>query len=348
MPVTGAENPLDQIKVFGTRLDVASGFSSLTSASTGASQLGTLGSIKLKDLAFVSPGVPLVIEEIIATAARPAAAATIGGAALTGGGLWLAGMLGVGLTLKAAVDSALDTHFDNLYRDLEAKQKKSDAATKRAAQDATLATIATPSDDVPPQTETAPQVAPIPVLPNPDVDPWVMVPLRPAVPLPTPNVVTVPDVAPLRPTVPEPLPLGVPLPLPLMVPLPTPATIPQPSLRPFVLPVADPLPVALPLPLGSPVPSPLPQPFAQPIASPLTRVDPTVLGSPQPDPVAQPFAQPEMKPDLAQCPPCVDKKQEREDPRAACFKKLVKEGLYPSLDTEFEWVEIDCVTGREL
>ena len=46
------------------------------------------------------------------------------------------------------------------------------------------------------------------------------------------------------------------------------------------------------------------------------------------------------------CPPCP--KKDKEKPRSRCYKKLVKEAFLPSLDKEYDWVEINCYTGREL
>jgi len=45
------------------------------------------------------------------------------------------------------------------------------------------------------------------------------------------------------------------------------------------------------------------------------------------------------------CKPC---KKKKDEPREKCYKKLVKEAVYPKDDTAYNWTEIDCITGREL
>jgi len=46
------------------------------------------------------------------------------------------------------------------------------------------------------------------------------------------------------------------------------------------------------------------------------------------------------------CKPCKKCREEEDTPRDECFKGLYREN---ALETEFtQWVEIDCLTGREL
>lgn len=73
----------------------------------------------------------------------------------------------------------------------------------------------------------------------------------------------------------------------------------------------------------------------------LTRLRRDRLTSPQVSPLAQLL----NKRRDDNCPPC---EKEVKEARTECYKKLVKEGLFEDLDTEYNWVEIDCVTGSEL
>lgn len=47
------------------------------------------------------------------------------------------------------------------------------------------------------------------------------------------------------------------------------------------------------------------------------------------------------------CAPCPSRKR-KNDKRKRCYRKLVKEGLYPSRDKSYKWAEIDCLTGKEI
>lgn len=47
------------------------------------------------------------------------------------------------------------------------------------------------------------------------------------------------------------------------------------------------------------------------------------------------------------CPPC-KKDKKRKERRRECWKKLVKESWDPEQDESFNWVRINCFTGREL
>ncbi|MCP5092857.1 MAG: hypothetical protein GY949_18240 [Gammaproteobacteria bacterium] len=45
------------------------------------------------------------------------------------------------------------------------------------------------------------------------------------------------------------------------------------------------------------------------------------------------------------CPPC---EEEELEPRTECFKKLVIEKTLPDQDETFNWIEVDCFTGKEI
>jgi hypothetical protein len=87
----------------------------------------------------------------------------------------------------------------------------------------------------------------------------------------------------------------------------------------------------------------VPTPFAVP--SPLPTPTPLTGIEARPVPFALPQPSTRVPTQADRCPPC---QEELPEPRDACFKKLVKEGITPDLDESFNWVEIDCFTGREL
>lgn len=193
-----------------------------------------------------------------------------------------------------------------------------------------------------------PQRLPLPPpLITPDADPFVLIPIVPRV-LPTPAAI--PDVATPAPAIPLPLPVPLPatVPLPLVSPSISPAVRPsiQPAVSPSVRPDIRP---GL-LPLVSPATSPATRPAVQPgiATDPLTSTGTRTVQSTATEFRLQ--AQPQVEAGQQQCPPPPQckKDEELEEERTQCWKKLVKEGLFPSLDRSYEWTEIDCLTGREL
>lgn len=198
----------------------------------------------------------------------------------------------------------------------------------------------------------APQPQP---LITPDFDPSILVPILPRVqPLPA----ALPTVDIPRPTSPQPTrtPANVPtrffpatIPTirptrttPFISPQRSPATTPQVSPRPATQPSPGLLPGV------SPAVSPAVGP--QIATNPLTQSRTGLLQSLRRRLQRQPFAQATPLAAGGQCPPCPPcrKDEKAEEARSQCYKKLVKEGLFPSMDRSFEWVEIDCLTGREL
>ncbi len=166
-------------------------------------------------------------------------------------------------------------------------------------------------------------------------------------PIGTPTVpvsAPLPDVPTTVPTIPAPT-------LPETLPAPAPATTPRTPTRPATLPRAPTLPAGLPLPAPVLLPFSLPRPSIRPFVRPArptlpdlpTDVDPISTLTP-----FEPLALPSPVQVPTRCGPCRDPAEEREDPRTECFKKLVKESRFPSLDESFNWVEISCETGKEL
>lgn len=289
-------------------------------------------------LGFLPPALPQVIEEVVVTAPRSAPPPTpvprlpLGMASIFA----VAGGFIASKFLEEISQQALEREFEELM-----------------APDAFV-----PGDTpvIPMQPEVIPEVVvtarrpPLRVAPMPqffprfsDPDPWVLQPIIPReLPRPQVDVEVIPDVAPAAPEIPSPQRFTVPLPLPTVVPMPqtTPEIVPgaQPRIRP-----ATPLPS--PGPEISPIPGTRADPQIQPGTSlgPLTQLRTETLTFPETRPL------PGTLPQQGLCPPCPKtKEEEQETPRSQCFKKLVKEGLFPSMDQSYEWAEIDCFTGREL
>ncbi len=149
--------------------------------------------------------------------------------------------------------------------------------------------------------------------------------------------------------------------IPTVSPSPTPAPFPgaDPATLPDIFPSAPGRTIPAPIPTGvpAPVPLPFPLPFGLPFQIPFS--DPSPIGDfglPEPTPIGTgsqfdvgtvelPFPQPQPQTDPARkCRP--RKCDEDGEDRAECFKGLYRESLR---STDFtQWVEVDCVTGREL
>lgn len=288
----------------------------------------------VRDEAFLVPAVPQVIEEIIVSAKRtPVARATTGAGAFELGAALLLGLTAAEI-LRQISEQQLEEEFWDLML-LEPSPTPIEIPVRPVPGPAdSEITVTTPTP--------IPQRAPQPVFFDPDLDPWEMIPVNPVI-LPSP--------APVAPPTALPEPFATPLEIPQPAPTPTRRPFADPLGFPIGSPFLDPLPqpyaTPTPTPRAQPTPLPLasPQPTPQPGASPF----PTGLTQPQPDtlPLPEPLPEPQM---VGRCPPCPkDKEQEeREKPRDVCYRKLVKEARYPDLDTEYEWAEIDCDTGREI
>lgn len=352
MPIDNLEAPIPNITVTGQRLGMFGPIGGVDFGSNFQQQGSRFPSIDLRNLGFLSPALPQVVEEIVVTAARPAStvARAAAGTGATGSSLFLIGALGVGWALKKSIDDLVDQHFNEEHRERLAKEKSEAEQAKRRAEIYKVEVLAPPA--TPGLEEITKPVplrrAPQPVLPNPDADPFIMIPISPAVPdFPTvPDVVVVPDV--VTPSIsPTETPTELPLRLPLPIRLPQPDAVPRPAVRPLVtpLPYGDPAPYLQPFEQPKADPAPQTRPFvSDPFASPLTTIDPRSVALPQP------FRQPQPDFDDAQanCPPCKKCKEDDDEPRDECFKQLVKQGRFAVDDTTYNWVAIDCDTGKEL
>lgn len=294
--------------------------------------------------AFVAPAVPTVVEEIVVTAPRPGAASAVSGAA-EGVARWslplaIAGV--VGLTAREILDDLGEQLLEREWREFQAIQPP----TRRDSPLYTTQPEVIPEVRIT-QKRPFPQYAPAPIFfPDryADPDPWIMQPIFPrAVPV-APQPVVVPDIAtPAPPEIVPALPTITPAPYPLSVPTRQPIRLPRTRFR------TDALPQTQTWIQTSPQLSPQTQLLtgAQASVSPLASTRTRTGTRAEVSPVTQTAAAANFGNASCVCPPC-RKDEEQEEMRTACYKKLVKEGLFPSQDESYEWTEIDCLTGREL
>ena len=291
-------------------------------------------------LAFLAPAIPEVIEEIIVTAPRPGAApATTPGFGGLLSRMGLAGVVGgvLGLTAREIIDELGEQLLEREFAELMAEG--------RADPGDTPLELMPEAQPIPEIIVTAKRLEVIgqyylPPLPQffpreADVDPWIMQPITPRTQpqtQPQIDVEVLPDIA--FPTLPEVAPTT-----PALLPIFSPGTIVQPQTRPRVDPRTQ------------PEPQTRPRTRPKPQTDPLTSFQPAVgtsvgtATSPLAGILPRTLAMPEAA--QTECPPCKDK-QEREKPRKECWRKMVKEAVFPSWDEEYQWVQIDCLTGREL
>lgn len=291
--------------------------------------------------AFLAPAATPALEEIIVTASRKGTVRIAAGRAAAAFGWMFGALIGV---------YELDRYRQQIEREADEKSKREAELQRqrRLANEQPLPEIVVTAPralqvQAAPSPYYVPQVQP---LITPDVDPGVMVPFLPQ-PMPQPEVL---------PSVPEVEIAPVPAPV---IPRVQPATAPRPGVLPQFLPYATPYPMpipgVMPRPATTPQPSrrvqPQPRPMTQPAARPGSQVNPAIrtgtLTRTQSGTLSLPQISEEGITQQSECPPCA-KDEEREKPRSQCWRKLVKEGLYPSMDTEYQWVEIDCFTQREL
>jgi len=125
-----------------------------------------------------------------------------------------------------------------------------------------------------------------------------------------------------------------------------PKKAPQPRLR--TQPERNPLDPRLPLGiLFARLPDRLPATLTDPIGIPPTG-RPVRTREPEPNPRAAIFPRLQTQPERAAfCPPC-PKESKRRKKRNICYKQLVKQRRDPRQDIKYNWVRIDCDTGREL
>lgn len=178
-----------------------------------------------------------------------------------------------------------------------------------------------------------------------DTDPFEMQTIQPRflepAPAPATIAIEIPELPDFRTLVPA----------PVSIPVRSPATVPliAPQVRPGLLPATMPQTVPSVQPFVQPAVQPGLQPAVQPSigTQPLTRVQTRVLPSTRAGTRVQPRAGLGANLGTQNCPPCT-KKKERKKPRTECYKKLVKEGVTEDLDQSYNWVKIDCLSGREL
>lgn len=288
-------------------------------------------------LGFVAPAVAPAIEEIIVTAPRPTAPPPasavpaylrgLSGAALIGGVL--------GLTARAILDELGQQLLDKEFAELMAERQKAIDTPVIVTQPAPIPEIVVTAK------RPFPQVAPQPIF-FPDrfdsPDPFIMQPIIPREMPARPDVEVAPGIA--TPTAPEIAPT-----LPAVAPAVAPAVVPRPAVSPAtrVAPLTIPLPFAQPAIRTSPKTTPRTLTSSQPRVATSNRLRSQTRSLAR----AQAFAQAQEGQKAGRCPPC-KKDEKRDEPRTECFKKLVKEALLPEFDESYNWVEIDCLTGREL
>lgn len=291
-------------------------------------------------LTDIIAAVPEVIPEVIATAPRPVAGAGLAGGLLTGAALFAAEIF------RELSQQRLEESYQ-AFSNVQPRQPDSPVAT--------IQPEVIPEIVVTAQRPTlfAPWQWPLGFsFLSPDADPFEMQPIYPRF---FPDDPIFPELAPQ-------IDVEIPQPRPATV---QPFAIPDPQIFPQLQPEIGDAPGFFEQPLAQPLqdPAPLldPDPFIQPFApppppAPLTPVNPIGVQFPSAlifdDPLAQPFAQtdPRMDPRTGKCKPCtkVKEKKKKEKPRTKCFKQLVKQARYKKDDKIFNWVPIDCRTGREL
>lgn len=302
---------------------------------------------------FVPPVLPQVIEEIVVTATRPAT--TVFGTGSATGAFNIGAMFAVvGGFVMAGILDRLGTQ--KLNRAL----RESDPIDK-PPKDTPVQTLPEVIPNITVIGRTPLVVPPLPIIISPDMDPFRMLPIEPVrfPAQPAPATPAPAEIAP--PVLPEIQPGTFPTTLPQTLPGVAPSRFPLPIALPFATPsrerLTQPQPAALPLPNVSPFPQTYPstQPFpsTQPAVMPFGATLPSGQPATQTGVSALPMPMPMPMPQgnlAGQCPPCpkCNDTEEEEKPRDQCYKKLVKEGVLPSLDSEYNWTEIDCVTGREL
>ena len=286
--------------------------------------------------AFVAPPAVQAIEEIVVTAKRGATAPRR--MAITSrlkfGTMRILGILGLAGVAVAMLEGKRKRR--QAEEDAIARAETEARRQQKLAQE-TLHTMPQPQP-IPEIVVTAkrsllPQVLPYPIWPDPDADPAFSPTVEPRFlpetqPAPEPQI----EIQPVAPPT---------------IPQPTRAPSVRPQIRPATLPSVRPSvsPLVQPMPFTQPFPSPQARPFPQPSVRPRARAAPRPLTRSQPQPL--PFADPSQvrRPD---CPPCPKPDDEKDEFRTQCYKKLVKEAFHSEFDESFNWVEIDCYTGREI
>jgi len=358
--------PLDEIIVRGTRrrfgrdpdLWLPRGGSLITGGTFGLGP-GGVGernpSIDLPTGAFVPPVLPGPITEIIVKGKVPARPSFGFGKPATLGPAALFALVG-GLLIREILEERGQAMVDKALAETLARKPRKKRDTAVIVQQPQLIPeirVTAKRRQFVRALQRIPQ--PLPLI-TPDADPFVLIPFLPRV-LPAPVAVPDPMVAP--PTIPQPqrTPANVPtrflpLTIPTFVPLRT-SPLVSPERR------VAPAPQVSPQPATSPLPAPGISPAVAPSAQPATRRQTQRLTSTQSSLLQSLRRQLSQRGQTATqslaaaqgkcvCPKAKKCEKEKEKPRDKCYRKLVKERLLPSMDTSYEWAEIDCITGREL
>lgn len=295
---------------------------------------GSGGSPSTGPGAFVPPALAPVIEEIITTAPRPNAPPVVSGWAQFFSRMGLPALVGAvgGFTAREIFEELGEQMLEESYAELMAP----DSFVPYETPVLPMQPEVLPEIIVREQRLTAIQALQYPPLPQffpleADPDPWIMQPIVPrTMPQTRPQVETFTEIP--LPTFPEVAPAR-----PAVVPLASPRVEIAPFVQPWTQPWTH----------TQPQTSPRVQPQIQ--TEPLTSLENALQQSVRTS-LSQQLAQQTLtqtQASAARCPPC-KKGKEREKPRDRCYKKLVKESVYPSWDESYEWTEIDCLTGREL
>lgn len=336
-----------------------------------ASRSGRVGrQSRLSELMFgagfvgpaANPAVREIIEEVVTKAPRPARPVPLqvsSSTSLLRASNWVvATVLGTAFLESMRIKTQAEA-------DARARQQNEARRQARLEQETiTEVTVTAPRPIAP--TRTLPQRPnPFRDLPRPANDPYYNPRIIPFRPPPRPTI---------RPPRPPTPPVEIPGPIitPPTVPTPTPVQ-PQPISPPAPLPDLPRTPVPTRTPRRSPRrdprrdptrrPGDLPgsQPGVNPSLQPSIRFNPNPwiqsVPSRRPQPTQRrgrltrfgesPLPLPQTDPARRRCPPC-KKKEEKEEERTQCYKKLVKESRFASDDESYNWVAIDCDTGREI
>lgn len=327
---------------------------------------GAAEAAALAGLAFVSPGAPKPVEEIIVKAKRTTRGVRTIRTARQAGTPWGAIAATLGWLTSKVLEEVSQQQLDRAFAELESitgrvkpdsplevqpqpKEKKPIdeiiVTARRRSRTFELVTGGLPmipAPEVPFEPPRRPRRRPARE-PRPPGRPRRPSPRRPGRPAPRRQPLPrAPDIQPAQPpTVPEFEPATIPRREPARIPgefpsefappLGNPARRFQPA--PGARPGADPFRDLRP----SRQPRNQPQRFSA--AGRLTRVGSVVLPFEDSQPEANPLAQQARR----RCPPCKKKKDER---RKKCYKKLVEERAFEKWDNVFKWAEIDCLTGR--
>ena len=309
-------------------------------------------------IAFVAPPLATPIDEIVVTAKaasdlpKSPAVQTFQTARAARGLGWLGAIAG-GIY-------ALDWYAKRVQREEDEARAKylRDAELQRLAEQMSVDVTVTARRPA----ESVYTLPPLPQFQKPDPDFEVLRPIIITEPAAAPATLPEVEIAPITaPAIQPSIPAVAPRPgvLPELLPYVSPVEMPLPGTVPEISPTTQPARRVRPStePLVSPQPSTAPSPSTSPQVQPFTSTQPATqrrtstrqqtrrLTRRQREVLPLAEAMGNLQNASRYCKPC---DEEKDKPRTQCWKKLVKEHMYPELDEEYEWVRIDCLTGREL